>query len=113
MISPSLIGFLIDVEKINNFGTFECALGVSAKTCFLMTMYIFESPLGLSISIMQSSGKTQRLVKGAQKGEKVGREKRKMNGSMQEGNRVLGNRDGGKGKTVDKEEMQIKMEIRK
>ena len=79
-----------------------------------MTTYIFESPIGLSISIMQPSGKTQRLVKeGAQEGEKIGREKRKISRNMQEGNRVLGKRDRGKGKIDDKEEMQVKMEIRK
>ena len=32
---------------------------------------------------------------------------------MQEGNRVLGKRNVGKGNIVDQEEMQIKMEIRK
>lgn len=79
-----------------------------------MTMHIFESTIRLTISIMQPSGKMQRLVKeGAQKGEKVGREKRKMSGSMQEGNKVLGKRDRGEGDIVDKEETQIKMEIRK
>lgn len=62
---------------------------------------------------MQPSGKIQRLVKGgAQKGEKAGREKCKMCGSMQKGNRVLGKRDKEKGEIVDIEEMQIKMEIR-
>lgn len=56
----------------------------------------------------------QRLVKeGAPKGEKIGREKWKISGSTQERNEVLGKRDRGKGKIVDEEEMQIKIEIRK
>ena len=73
-----------------------------------MTTCVFESCIGLSISIMQYTGKIQRLVKG---GEKAGKGKRKMNGSMQEGNRVLGKRGRGKGNIVDKEEMQIKWRL--
>lgn len=64
---PFLIGFLINADKTTVWGP------LSVPWLFLKDLFfndnIYCCPIGLSISIMQPSGKMQRLVKeGAQNG---------------------------------------------